>query len=48
MFESLSERIRHDDALETTRTQRIVEGVVIFLLSVGLFIALVVVIRMVA
>ena len=37
MFEGLDEHIRHDDALEKTSKERIVEGVVIAVLSVLLF-----------
>ena len=37
MFESLEEHIRHDDAVEKTSKERIVEGVVIAVLSVLLF-----------
>jgi hypothetical protein len=37
MFDSLDDRIRHDVALEKSSTERIVEGLVIAVLSVVLF-----------
>ncbi len=43
MFDSLDDQIKHDDAVETSRNERIVKGVVITVLSVlffgGLFMA---------
>jgi hypothetical protein len=37
MFDSLDERIRHDDAMEKSRKERIVEWVAIAVLSVLVF-----------
>ncbi len=37
MFDSLDEQIKHDDAVETSRNERIVKGVVITVLSVLVF-----------
>ncbi len=37
MFDSLDERMRHDDAAEVSRGERIAKGVVITLLSIPLF-----------
>jgi hypothetical protein len=46
MFESLNEQIRHDDAVENSPKQRIVEGVVIAALSILLFSGLYFAVRM--
>lgn len=46
MFDSLEEKIRHDSAGEKSRTERIVEGVVIAVLSVIVFGGLYYAIRM--
>jgi hypothetical protein len=40
MFDSLDQVIKHDDAVENTRKQRILDGVAIALLSVVLFVGL--------
>lgn len=37
MFETLDETIRHDDALETSRKERIVKGTIVIVLSILLF-----------
>ena len=37
MFDSLEERIRHDDAEEITPKQRMVKGLLVAVLSVVLF-----------
>jgi len=37
MFDSLDQIIKHDDAVENTRKQRVLEGVAIALISVVLF-----------
>ena len=37
MLDSLAEKIKHDDALETSRGERIAKGVVVAVLSVLLF-----------
>lgn len=37
MFDSLDERIKHDDAEEVTPKERVMKGVVVALLSVLLF-----------
>jgi hypothetical protein len=47
MFESLEETIKHDVAVDTTRTGRIVKATIIALLSVVLFGGLYFAIRMV-
>ena len=46
MFESLDETIKHDVAIETTRSARIVKGMVIGVLSIVLFGGLYFAIRM--
>jgi hypothetical protein len=37
MFDSLDEKIKHDDAVETSRSERIAKRVVVAILSVLLF-----------
>jgi hypothetical protein len=37
MFDSLEERIRHDEAEDTTTTDRIMKGLLVAILSTGLF-----------
>jgi len=37
MFESLDEKIKHDDAVEISRRERVVKGVVVAVLSILLF-----------
>jgi len=37
MFESLDEKIKHDDAVEISRRERVVKGVVLAVLSILLF-----------
>ena len=37
MFDSLEERIRHDDAEDTTARQRVVKGLLVTVISVLLF-----------
>jgi len=37
MFDSLDEKIKHDDAVETSRNERIAKGLMIAILSVVLF-----------
>ena len=46
MFDSLEEKIKHDSADEKSRTERIVEGVAIAVLSVLVFGGLYYAIRM--
>jgi hypothetical protein len=46
MFESLDEQIKHDDAVETSRRERIAKGVAVAILSVLLFGGLYFVVRM--
>lgn len=45
MFDSLNERIKHDNALETSRGERVAKGFSIAILSVLLFGALYLAIR---
>jgi hypothetical protein len=47
MFDSLSATIRHDDAVEISRTERIVKAVVIAVFSILLFGGLYYAVRMV-
>ena len=37
MFDSLDEKIKHDDAAETSRGERLLKGAVIAVLSIVLF-----------
>ena len=37
MFDSLDEKIKHDDAVETSRGERIAKGVAVAVLSILLF-----------
>lgn len=37
MFDSLDDKIKHDDAVEVTTRERLVKGVVIAVLSILLF-----------
>lgn len=37
MFESLDEQIKHDDAVEISRRERVVKGVMVAVLSILLF-----------
>jgi hypothetical protein len=37
MFDSLDEKIKHDDAVETSRGERIAKGMAIAVLSILLF-----------
>ena len=37
MFDSLEERIRHDEAEDTSTTERMMKGLLIAILSTGLF-----------
>jgi len=37
MFDSLDDRIKHDDAVEIPRRERVVKGVVVAVLSILLF-----------
>jgi hypothetical protein len=37
MFDSLEERIRHDEAEDTTTTERIMRGLLVAILSTGFF-----------
>lgn len=37
MFDSLDEKMKHDDAAETSRGERVAKGVVIAILSILLF-----------
>lgn len=37
MFDSLDEQIKHDDAVEITRRERIVKAVIVAVLSILLF-----------
>jgi hypothetical protein len=37
MFDSLEERIRHDEAEDTTTSERMMKGLLIAILSTGLF-----------
>ena len=46
MFDSLDEKIKHDDAVETSRSERIAKGMVVAILSVLLFGGLYFVVRM--
>ncbi len=46
MFDSLDEKIKHDDEVETTRKERLIKGIVIAGLSVLLFGGLVVAVWM--
>ena len=46
MFDSLDEKIKHDDAAETSRSERIAKGMVVAILSVLLFGGLYFVVRM--
>ena len=45
MFDSLEERIRHDDAEDTTLRQRLMKGLIVAALSTGLFAGLYFVVR---
>ena len=47
MFESLNETIKHDDAVETSRGERIAKGVAIAILSILFFGGLYFAVRMV-
>jgi hypothetical protein len=47
MFDSLEDRIRHDDAEDTTTSQRIVKGLMVAALSTGIFVGLYFVVRIV-
>jgi len=47
MFDSLEEKIKHDDAVEISRSERIVKGVAIAVLSILLFGGLYYAVRMV-
>jgi hypothetical protein len=47
MFDSLDEKIKHDDAVETSRRERIVKGVAVAILSILLFGGLYFAVRMV-
>ncbi|MBZ5728330.1 MAG: hypothetical protein LAP87_25525 [Acidobacteriia bacterium] len=47
MFDSLSEKIKHDDAVEISPRERVVKGVVIAVLSILLFGGLYLAIRMI-
>jgi len=46
MFDSLDEKIKHDDTVETSRCERIAKGVAVAILSVLLFGGLYFVVRM--
>jgi len=46
MFESLDEKIKHDNEAETTRKERIVKGIAIAGLSVLLFLGLIIAVWM--
>lgn len=46
MFDSLQEKIKHDDAAEISPRERVVKGVVIIVLSIVLFGGLYFAIRM--
>jgi hypothetical protein len=37
MFDSLDEKIKHDDAVETSRSERIAKGITVAILSILLF-----------
>ncbi|MCX6629791.1 MAG: hypothetical protein NTW28_19410 [Candidatus Solibacter sp.] len=47
MFDSLEDRIRHDDAEDTTTSQRIAKGLLVAVLSTGFFVGLYFVVRLV-
>lgn len=47
MFDSLDDRIKHDDQLENSRQEKVVKGVAIAVLSVLLFGGLYLAIRLV-
>lgn len=47
MFDSLDEKMKHDDAVEVTRRERIAKGVVVAVLSILLFGGLYLAVRMV-
>jgi hypothetical protein len=46
MFDSLDEKIKHDDAVETSRSERVAKGVMVAILSIVLFGGLYFVVRM--
>ncbi len=46
MFDSLDEKIKHDDSVEISRRERIAKGVAVAILSVLLFGGLYFVVRM--
>jgi hypothetical protein len=45
MFDSLEERIRHDEVEDTTTTERMMKGLLVAILSTGLFYGLYVAVR---
>ena len=46
MFDSLSEKIKQDDAVETTRAERIAKGIAVAVLSILFFGGLYFVVRL--